>query len=86
MINNKHVDEEIGNPLSDAYKKFRASCIDGNVPITADGAPIDVADDSTDTKLCLKTDEQTTMFRRFIMDTNILDGMDASANNTLGAQ
>lgn len=89
MINNGYVNESDGSPAAtdngNAYKKFVDSCITGTEPLTPDGAPIDIAGGGdTDTRLCLHTDQQANMFRLFTMDQNILDGMDASINGTLG--
>ncbi|MGD8373747.1 MAG: NlpC/P60 family protein [Candidatus Woesebacteria bacterium] len=85
MVDNGHVNESDGSPKSDDYKKYLASCVEGTTPITPDGGGVEVTDDSVDTRICVKTDTQTTMFGMFYADTNILDGMDDSANGTLGA-
>lgn len=84
MVDNGHVNESDGSAKSDEYKKYIASCVDGTVPITPDGGGVEVTDSSVDTRICVKKDQQTTMFGIFYADTNILDGMDSSADGTLG--
>lgn len=85
MVDNGHVNESDGSIKSEEFQKFVDSCVDGTSPLTPDGGGIDVTDNSIDTRLCIKTDDQETMFRMFTLDTDILGGMDASAAGTLGA-
>jgi hypothetical protein len=84
MLDNNHVNED-GSVKSDDFQKFIDSCVDGTTPIMPDGGGADVTDSSVDTRWCVRTDQRETMFRMYVFDNNILGGMDASAEGTLGA-
>jgi hypothetical protein len=91
MINNGHINED-GTPKSDDYTKFVKSCVEGTDPITPDGNAIDLTQGNAlfstptdiDTRLCINKDEKYNMFRMYVMDENIMDGLDAAGNGTLG--
>lgn len=65
MIGNGHVDEQSGEPKSDAYKEYASVCLDGIGPlINSDDGESDV----NSGELCSRKDEETNMFRYYRMD------------------
>lgn len=82
MINNNHINPD-GTPASDDYKKYIASCVDTNTPISPDGGGVDVGE-NVDTRWCIDTSEEYTMFRMYIADSAIDSAHQDSVDGTLG--
>jgi hypothetical protein len=85
MFDNGHADPDSGEPKSDDFKKYIASCVDSTVPISPDGGGVDVGED-VDTRWCYSTEEKFNYFRFFIANNAIDSAHEDSVKGTLGQE
>lgn len=83
MFANGHADPESGEPKSDDYKKYIASCVDSTVPLSPDGGGAETTE-NVDTRWCISTDDKFDYFRFFTNANALESAMNDSIDGTLG--
>lgn len=83
MYANNHADPETGEPTSDDFKKYVASCQDSIAPPSPDGGGSDVGE-NIDTRWCMDSSDEFNHFRFYLTNSAIESDHKDSVEGTLG--